>query len=83
MSLIDEYTEEKVEFVGGIKRAVPKPFDYRERFKRKRLTYKDIAVSPKRDKIVMRDPGEGEFSRLSGSAGYSAFFGEGFESEDI
>lgn len=66
MSIIDEY--------GGVKRAVPKISDYRERYKKKKLTIADIVAPPRRVKLKNRaDEVKSQFPGM--------VFGPGLEEE--
>lgn len=72
--ILKDYGVEKT----GIKQAVPKVSDYRERFKQRKLTSRDLVAEPTIRKIKQEDRSLDRFSYK----GEPLFFGEGLR-EDI
>jgi hypothetical protein len=70
-------SEESEEFEEeGIKEAVPKVFDYRERFKKRQLGSSDVSTVARIPRIKDLD---GEMDQINGIIGKKAFFGPGTE----
>ena len=73
LSVLNEYQTEKT----GIKQAIPKVSDYRERFKTKKVVSKDL-IAPVSQKRL--PPEDGSLSKFRYN-GESLFFGEGLEED--
>lgn len=59
-----------------VKEAIPKIYEYRERFKKRQLNPSDVTAVPKMPRI---GDDNSEFDRIDGIVGRKTFFGPGTE----
>jgi hypothetical protein len=71
--ILGDYGIEKT----GIKQAIPKISDYRERFKKRKISPRELIVQPTVRKIKQNDTSLDRFNYK----GESLFFGEGLEED--